>query len=180
MAKAAALPATAQAAGVKTPGAGAFSDAAQVGAMIQSMYPQYRSMDATVLGQRWIDVHTPQATGGGGGSVGTAGTTATSDTLLPPTASGGDTLSTNTLGTNTQFNTPDLSGLSKFATPVKSSKQVNVKISQPVGMNQLTQGNQLASQPQTNSPWLGSQIWNGLTSFFKAPNLQATSKPPGY
>lgn len=144
---------TAQAAGVKTPGKGAYSDPVSVGAMIQKMYPQYANFDAVTLGQRWIDVHTPQAAAGTGTDVlsGPVGTTPT---------------------TTTDPNAPDLSGLSKFQTLIQQPKpQPSVKIPQAVGMNQLTQGNQLAQPTNNNGAWVGSDIAN----MFKAPNLQAKS-----
>lgn len=128
---------------------GAYNDPAQVGGMIQKMYPQYANFDAATLGQRWISLHTPQAAAGSG----------TSDLTLSPGAS----------VTSTDPNAPDLSGLAKFATPIKQQPQVNVKIAPTVGMSQLTQGNQLAQQPQNNTPWIGSQISN----MFEVPQLNA-------
>ena len=125
---------------------GIFADPAQVGAMIQKTYPVYASMDPTVLGQRWIALHTPK----------------------PSTALGvGTPLS---YFNSDETKTPDLSGLSKFATPVKPKQQSKPNIlnsPSPAGQSPLLgQGNQLAAQqPQQNTPWLGSQIagaWNKL------------------
>lgn len=69
-----------------------------------------------------------------------------------------------------------------FASPIKPKpKQAPVKITPAAGVNQqINQGNQLAQQPQNNTPWLGSQIVNGISNFFKAPQLNTTSTPPGY
>lgn len=161
---------TAAAAGVKTPGSGAFSDPAQVGAMIQKMYSgYYDNVDPTILGQRWIDVHTPAAGSGTGASTGTG--------LQGPTGT--------TPLTTTDPNSPDLSGLAQFQSPIKPQPkpvaQKPVVIPQAAGVNQqLTGGNQLTQQPQNNTPWLGSQIVSGIQNFFKAPNLNIQSKPPGY
>lgn len=106
MAAKTATPATAVAAGVKTPGSGAYADPMQVGTMIQKMYPQYANMDTATLGQRWIDVHTPQASTTGGGNT---------DVLQAP----GTTPMTST---NPNQNMPDLSGLSQFASPVQQQQ----------------------------------------------------------
>lgn len=94
---------TAVAAGVKTPGKGAYSDPMQVGAMIQKMYPQYANFDAATLGQRWIDVHTPAAPAAGSGDLGGAVLQAPGTTPM----------------TSTNPNAPDLSGLNQFASPVQ-------------------------------------------------------------
>lgn len=95
-------------AGVKTPGSGVYSDPAQVGAMIQKMYPgYYDSFDPSVIGQRWIDVHTPTAGGSGTGAT---------DVLQGPTGT------TPLTSTDPNQNMPDLSGLSQFASPIQQPK----------------------------------------------------------
>lgn len=147
---------------------GAYSDPAQVGSMIQSMYPQYKSMDAVTLGQRWIDLHTPHPAAGAAGS----GT----DMLSGPIGT--------TPMTSTDPNSPDLSGLAQFASPIKPAvkpkPQLAVKIAPTAGMSQMTQGNQLTGQPQQNSPWIGQQIVSGIQNMFKAPQLNIPAKPAGY
>lgn len=155
-------PTTAISAGVKTPGSGAYSDPAQVGAMIQKMYPQYANFDATTLGQRWIDVHTPQATAGD--------TTGATDVLQAPTGT------TPLTSTDPNQNTPDLSGLGQFASPVKqqpaAKPQTPIKINLPaatVGMGQTMPA------PQNNTPWLGSQIADWFSNKFAAPKLNIKS-----
>lgn len=176
--------ATAVAAGVRTPGTGVFSDPAQVGAMIQSMYPQYRNMDATTLGQRWIAVHTPAPASGGG--VGTGGAT---DLLQAPNG-GMDTMQPGDQKVLSS-SAPDLSGLAKFAKPVqaKPQPQANVPLNVP-NLGQGINGNALGMSsngnpnPSTNSnntPWLGSQIATAWNNFWKpATQLQqdtASIKP---
>lgn len=101
---------------------GSYSDPAQVGAMIQQMYPSYANFDATTLGQRWIDLHTPKAVGGGAGT----------DMLQAP---GSAALTS----TDPNQNAPDLSGLSKFASPVKPPAP-QVIISGLAGNNPYGQG----------------------------------------
>jgi len=68
--------------------------------------------------------------------------------------------------------------LNKTMKPGKTQTkpQVSVSIPQAAGMSQLNQGNQLAQQPQNNTPWLGSQI----ADMFKAPQLNVTATPAGY
>lgn len=123
-------------AGVKTPGRGVFSNPTQVGAMIQSMYPQYRNMDATTLGQRWIDVHTPTSGGGTGGG--------TTDILSGPVGT--------TQLTNTNPNSPDLSGLGQFATPIqpktpaKSTTPLNITSGLQALGNGISSGSTMMGQ----------------------------------
>lgn len=144
-------------AAARTAATGAYSDPATVGAMIQKMYPQYATFDPATLGQRWIAVHAPAPATGAMG-IGETG-------LQPPT--GTTPLTT----TNPTANTPDLSGLSKFATPFQQPKPV---MGPKVNLSHVAaQGNQLTQQPQSNSPWLGSQIVSGIANMFKAPKLQA-------
>jgi len=135
---------TAQAAGVKTPVSGAYSDPAQVGAMIKQMYPQYANFDPVTIGQRWIDMHA--ATAGGAGSG--AGT----DVLSGPTGT------TATTSTDVSQQAPDLSGLAQFASPVPQSKPQPAPVSLSAGLNALNNnmggvnGMGQASTPYTTQP----------------------------
>lgn len=96
-------------------------------------------------------------------------TSAGNDILQPPPGAG----TTTTTGAGGATTT------SKKKTPNPASFQQSVpqvSIPQAPGMSQLTQGNQLAQQPQNNTPWIGSQI----TDMFKAPQLNVAAAPPGY
>lgn len=140
---------TIQAAGVKTPASGAYSDPAQVGAMIQKMYPgYYDNFDPSVIGQRWIDMHTATAgTGTGSGTdTGLSGPTGTTP------------LTSTDPNQNTQ-NTPDLSGLSQFQSPNESVINYSINTHMPVN-----------SQPQ--APLIG----NGVIS--NNESSSATMAPP--
>lgn len=123
---------TAVAAGVKTPGQGAYSDPTQVGAMIQKMYPQYANFDAATLGQRWIDVHTPApSTASGSSDLGSAVLQAPGTTPM----------------TSTNPNVPDLS---QFASQVKPQAP-KIIISGLSGNN--PNGAQLTPMTQTQQPY---------------------------
>lgn len=130
---------------------GAYADPAQMGAMIQKMYPQYANFDPVTLGQRWIDLHTPKASTAGSGDM----------TLQGPTGT--------TLPTSTDPNAPDLSGLGRFAQPIKPQAPQAPRVTITGNTGGLALGGQ-------GSITGGAQL-NPMTNPYQAP--QQPQKPQG-
>ena len=150
------LPSTKAAAGVRTPASGSFSNPTTVGDMIKKMYPgYYDQMDSTLIGQRWIDIHTPQAgtgTGSGGTTDVLSGPTGSTD-LSGSMSSGGGT-GTSLINPN---QTPDLN---QFASPTPPP----VKYTPQAPMFRNSSSASLTSQQPKSNPFAAPSFLSSWTA----------------